>query len=195
MWLISKITHLDLSLLRPCSYLLFFTARSGYTNESNRTWFTVFSCTVHAEKRHKSDTHLNTSLTISCSVQSITNCVEFLQMRLYSQVVGLLQLNPCRKYCGFSMTGMRLMPITTASGPASREQGVTIPWLTWWRGLAESSSPLITATGPVEKAQSNDKPTPDWMSFWCIEKNKDGFDPNQTLITVFVRSQTLDFKH
>ncbi len=68
MWLISKITHLDLSLLRPCFYLLFFTARSGYTNESNRTWFTVFSCTVHAEKRHKSDTHLNTSLTISCSI-------------------------------------------------------------------------------------------------------------------------------
>ncbi len=33
------------------------------------------------------------------------------------------------------------------------------------------------------------------MLFWCIEKNKDGFDPNQALITVFVRSQTLDFKH
>ncbi len=149
----------------------------------------MISCTAHAENGHKSETHLKTSLTTSCSVQSITNCVEFLQMQLYSQVVGLLQLCPYRKYCGFSMTGMRLMPITTASGPASREQGVTIPWLTWWRGLAESSSPLMTATGPVEQAQSNDKPTPDWMLFWSIEKNKDGFHPNQTLITVFVKSQ------
>lgn len=69
----------------------------------------------------------------------------------YSQVVGLLQLCPCRKYCGFSITGIRVIPITTASGPASRVHGVMMPWLTWWRGLAESSSPLITATGPAER--------------------------------------------
>lgn len=47
------------------------------------------------------------------------------------------------------MTGMRVMPITTVSGPASRDEGVVMPWLMWWRGLAESSSPLITATGPA----------------------------------------------
>ena len=41
------------------------------------------------------------------------------------------------------------MPITTVSGPASRDEGVVMPWLMWWRGLAESSSPLITATGPA----------------------------------------------
>lgn len=67
---------------------------------------------------------------------------------VYSQVAGLLQLCPCLKYCGFSMTGIRVIPMTTASGPASRVQGVMMPWLTWCRGLAESSSPLITATGP-----------------------------------------------
>ena len=68
--------------------------------------------------------------------------------KCYLQVAGLLQLCPCLKYWGFSTTGIRVIPITTASGPASRVQGVIIPWLTWWRGLAESSSPLITATGP-----------------------------------------------
>lgn len=47
------------------------------------------------------------------------------------------------------MTGMRVMPITTVSGPASRDEGVVMPWLMWWSGLAESSSPLITATGPA----------------------------------------------
>lgn len=47
------------------------------------------------------------------------------------------------------MTGMRVMPMTTVSGPASRDEGVVMPWLMWWSGLAESSSPLITATGPA----------------------------------------------
>lgn len=68
-------------------------------------------------------------------------------------MAGLLQLCPCLKYWGFSTTGMRVIPMTTASGPASRVQGVIIPWLTWWRGLAESSSPLITATGPGMKRE------------------------------------------
>lgn len=98
---------------------------------------------------------------------------------MHSQVVGLLQLCPCRKYCGFSMTGMRLMPITTASGPASREQGVTIPWLTWWRGLAESSSPLMTATGPVEQAKNDDKCTRQARGEDILPQH--GFDPNQSL--------------
>lgn len=71
------------------------------------------------------------------------------------RVVGLLQLCPCRKYWWFSSTGIRLIPITTASGPASRVQGVMIPWLTWWSGLAESSSPLITATGPAGRRQKS----------------------------------------
>lgn len=49
---------------------------------------------------------------------------------VYSQVVGLLQLCPCLKYCGFSMTGILVIPITTASCPASRVQGLIIPWFT-----------------------------------------------------------------
>lgn len=56
---------------------------------------------------------------------------------------------PWRKYWGFSMTGMRVMPMTTVSGPASSDEGVVMPWLMWCSGLAESSSPLMTATGPV----------------------------------------------
>lgn len=47
------------------------------------------------------------------------------------------------------MTGMRVIPMTTVSGPASNDEGVVMPWLMWCRGLAESSSPLMTATGPV----------------------------------------------
>lgn len=71
------------------------------------------------------------------------------------RVAGLLQLCPCLKYWGFSTTGIRVIPMTTASGPASRVQGVMIPWLTWWRGLAESSSPLITATGPGRRQRDD----------------------------------------
>lgn len=47
------------------------------------------------------------------------------------------------------MTGIRVMPMTTVSGPASNEEGVVMPWLMWCSGLAESSSPLMTATGPA----------------------------------------------
>lgn len=77
-----------------------------------------------------------------------------------SRVAGLLQLCPCLKYWGFSTTGMRVMPMTTASGPASRVQGVIIPWLTWWRGLAESSSPLMTATGPGTRQKDDQSTSP-----------------------------------
>ena len=48
----------------------------------------------------------------------------------HSQVVGLLQLCPCLKYWGFSTTGIRLIPMTTASGPASSVHGVMMPWFT-----------------------------------------------------------------
>lgn len=48
------------------------------------------------------------------------------------------------------MTGIRVMPMTTVSGPASSDEGVVMPWLIWCSGLAESSSPLITATGPAQ---------------------------------------------
>jgi len=51
-------------------------------------------------------------------------------MQMYLQVAGLLQWCPCLKYCGFSMTGIRVIPITTASCPASRVQGLMIPWFT-----------------------------------------------------------------
>lgn len=68
----------------------------------------------------------------------------------YLHVSGLWQLCPWRKYWGFSMTGMRVMPMTTVSGPASSDEGVVMPWLMWCSGLAESSSPLMTATGPAQ---------------------------------------------
>lgn len=48
------------------------------------------------------------------------------------------------------MTGMRVIPMTTVSGPASSDEGVVMPWLMWCSGLAESSSPLMTATGPAQ---------------------------------------------
>lgn len=79
------------------------------------------------------------------------------------RVAGLLQLCPCLKYWGFSTTGIRVIPMTTASGPASRVQGVMIPWLTWWRGLAESSSPLITATGPGIRQRDDQLSSPTFM--------------------------------
>lgn len=52
------------------------------------------------------------------------------------------------KYCGFSMTGILVMPMITASGPISEDDGVLLPLETWWRGEAESSSLLITEDGP-----------------------------------------------
>lgn len=52
------------------------------------------------------------------------------------------------KYWGFSITGILVMPMITASGPISEEEGVLLPLETWWRGEAESSSLLITEDGP-----------------------------------------------
>jgi len=46
------------------------------------------------------------------------------------------------------MTGIFVIPIMTASGPPSEEDGVLLPFEMWWRGLAESSSLLITEEGP-----------------------------------------------
>lgn len=52
------------------------------------------------------------------------------------------------KYWGFSITGILVIPIMTASGPPSEEDGVLLPLEMWWRGLAESSSLLMTEAGP-----------------------------------------------
>lgn len=46
------------------------------------------------------------------------------------------------------MTGILVIPIMTASGPPSEDDGVLLPLEIWWRGLAESSSLLITEAGP-----------------------------------------------
>lgn len=46
------------------------------------------------------------------------------------------------------MTGIFVIPMMTASGPPSEEDGVLLPFEMWWRGLAESSSLLITEEGP-----------------------------------------------
>lgn len=46
------------------------------------------------------------------------------------------------------MTGIFVIPMMTASGPPSEEDGVLLPFEMWWRGLAESSSLLMTEEGP-----------------------------------------------
>lgn len=67
---------------------------------------------------------------------------------LYSHVSVLSRLFVLLKYWGFSITGILVMPMITASGPISEEDGVLLPLETWWRGEAESSSLLITDDGP-----------------------------------------------
>lgn len=46
------------------------------------------------------------------------------------------------------MTGIFVIPIITASGPISEDDGVLLPLETWWSGLAESSSLLMTDEEP-----------------------------------------------
>lgn len=67
---------------------------------------------------------------------------------LYLQVSFFRRLFVLLKYWGFSITGILVMPMITASGPISEEDGVLLPLETWWRGEAESSSLLITEDGP-----------------------------------------------
>lgn len=45
------------------------------------------------------------------------------------------------------------MPMITASGPISEDDGVLLPLETWCSGEAESSSLLITEDGP-ERAET-----------------------------------------
>lgn len=65
-----------------------------------------------------------------------------------SRVSDFSKLPGLRKYCGFSMTGIFVIPIITASGPISEDDGVLLPLETWWSGLAESSSLLMTDEDP-----------------------------------------------
>lgn len=51
------------------------------------------------------------------------------------------------------MTGIFVIPIITASGPISEDDGVLLPLETWWSGLAESSSLLMTDEEPVGKGK------------------------------------------
>lgn len=51
------------------------------------------------------------------------------------------------------MTGIFVIPMITASGPPSEEDGVLLPLEIWCSGLAESSSLLITEEGPRRKKQ------------------------------------------
>lgn len=74
------------------------------------------------------------------------------ELRYYSHVSVFSRLFVLLKYCGFSITGILVMPMMTASGPISDEEGVLLPLETWWRGEAESSSLLITDDGP-ERAE------------------------------------------
>lgn len=68
----------------------------------------------------------------------------------HSHVSDFSILMELRKYCGFSMTGIFVIPMITASGPISEDVGVLLPLETWWRGLAESSSLLMTEEEPGE---------------------------------------------
>lgn len=74
----------------------------------------------------------------------------------YLHVSGLSWLFVIPKYWGFSITGIFVMPIITASGPPSEDDGVLLPLEMWCRGLAESSSLLITEEGP--KVRNKDSP-------------------------------------
>ena len=65
-----------------------------------------------------------------------------------SHVSVFRMLPVLRKYCGFSMTGIFVIPMMTASGPISEDDGVLLPLETWCRGLAESSSLLMTDEEP-----------------------------------------------
>lgn len=49
------------------------------------------------------------------------------------------------------------MPMMTASGPISEEEGVLLPFETWCRGEAESSSLLITEDGPAKMQKYEDR--------------------------------------
>lgn len=62
-----------------------------------------------------------------------------------------------RKYWGFSMTGIFVIPMITASGPISEDDGVLLPLETWWRGLAESSSLLMTEEEPKEPQKEEEE--------------------------------------
>lgn len=71
-----------------------------------------------------------------------------LVLHVNSQVSDFSKLPGLRKYWGFSMTGIFVIPIITASGPISEDDGVLLPLETWWSGLAESSSLLMTDEDP-----------------------------------------------
>ena len=51
----------------------------------------------------------------------------FAERRSNSHVSGFSMLPGLRKYCGFSMTGIFVIPMITASGPISEEDGVLLP--------------------------------------------------------------------
>lgn len=46
---------------------------------------------------------------------------------LHSHVSDFSMLMELRKYCGFSMTGIFVIPMITASGPISEDDGVLLP--------------------------------------------------------------------
>lgn len=88
---------------------------------------------------------------------------------LYLQVSGLSWLLVIPKYCGFSMTGIFVIPMMTASGPPSEEDGVLLPFEMWWRGLAESSSLLMTEEGP--RVRNKDFLVTQCMVLFCQMSN------------------------
>lgn len=50
-----------------------------------------------------------------------------LARRAHSHVSDFSMLMELRKYCGFSMTGIFVIPMMTASGPISEDDGVLLP--------------------------------------------------------------------
>lgn len=49
------------------------------------------------------------------------------ERRAHSHVSDFSMLMELRKYCGFSMTGIFVIPMITASGPISEDDGVLLP--------------------------------------------------------------------
>lgn len=82
------------------------------------------------------------------------------------------------------MTGIFVIPIITASGPISEDDGVLLPLETWWSGLAESSSLLMTDEEPGEEGKKkqtiihrNEKPSQGQYTYHtnipykCVQKS------------------------
>lgn len=61
------------------------------------------------------------------SCMDLLEKVRVTERRAHSHVSDFSMLMELRKYCGFSMTGIFVIPMITASGPISEDDGVLLP--------------------------------------------------------------------